>query len=318
VAGSTSLTTRQRRELRDAGHLIGGRVSVYAFAMGRANPRLSAGARWIAGLFGAAFVLILVTLHVVLIPGFLVAYLLYDSVRPRRGVAVTTDGLTEVRLRTWNGRPGWILATTDHGALAPARIEPTDGKPGVRFGAETVSLRDRELERLRAAVASATQPAIPGGLPLPAPPGGGAPWTRAVPDELPGWRQATVLRVLGHLSVGLMLFIVEVSTAIIGHSALGRDTEHTSHPASMWFWAVFIGATLGWMLFCLLAGHAADATVPTRHLRGKRVPDLFRDELRLLAAVARRLERGHDLFGDVEVGVDVLDVVEILERVDQP
>ena len=30
------------------------------------------------------------------------------------------------------------------------------------------------------------------------------------------------------------------------------------------------------------------------------------------------LQRGHDLFGDVEVRVDVLHVVQVLERVDQP
>ncbi len=251
-----SLTARQRRELRDAGKALGMRGDVYAFALGRANARWSSGAKWIVGLFGAAFVLVFMTLHVILIPGFLVAYLLYDSVRPRRGLAVTTAGIAELRLRALNGRPESVIASTDHGALNPARVEHVSGRESVRVGGELVSVKKRELERLRAAAASAESYATIEGPPLPPSPDGVAVWASdaASANALPGWREATIGRVLGHLTIGLVLFILCLIVANALGSALGRDIEHTSKHASIYLWAVFGGAVSGWMLFVYWRG----------------------------------------------------------------
>jgi hypothetical protein len=252
-----SLTARQRRELRDAGKALGMRGEVYAFALGRANARWSAGAQWIIALFGTAFIVVLMTLHVILIPGFLVAYLLYDSVRPRRGLAVTTAGIVELRLRALNGRPESVIGSTDHGALNHARVEQVSGRESVRVGDELVSVKKRELERLRAAAASAESSANTGGLPPPPPsPNGVAVWASdaASGKALPGWREATIGRVLGHLMVGLVLFVLCLIVANALGSALGRDIERTSKEASIYLWAVFGGAVSGWMLFVYWRG----------------------------------------------------------------
>jgi hypothetical protein len=250
--GST-LTTRQRRELRDAGKILGGRVSVYAIATGRANARWSPTASWIVGVFGGVFLFVLLALHVIIFPGVLVGLLLYESIRPRRSLAVTNEGVAELRLRTLNGRPEALIAVTDHGALSPVRMGP--GPLDVSIGGEAVTLRDRELHRLRVAVASIAAPVSVGGPPLPPPPGGGLPFTPAPRDELPGWREATIGKVLGHLLLGLLLCILFLVTANVIGAALGRDIERTSDAATAWLlWAAFLGAMIGWMLFVYWRG----------------------------------------------------------------
>jgi hypothetical protein len=118
------------------------------------------------------FVFALVVLHVVLIPGFLVVYVLYDSVRPRRGLAVTAAGITEMKLSMLNGKPAAVLATSPHVALFSLG-ERSGGKTVVRLPADDVSLKDADLQRLQAAAAAAAPPtglAANGTLPPPPPP----------------------------------------------------------------------------------------------------------------------------------------------------
>jgi hypothetical protein len=146
-------------------------ADVRAYAVGRASARWSDGAKWVTGIFGALFVFALVVLHVVLIPGFLVGYVLYDSVRPRRGVAVTAAGITEMKLSMVNGKPSSVIATSAHAALfSPG--ERAGGKTVVRLPADDVSLKDADLQRLQAAAVAAAPPtgqAANGTLPPPPP-----------------------------------------------------------------------------------------------------------------------------------------------------
>src|SRR5436190_14822752 len=166
---TTKLTSRQRRELESARKVT---TDVRAYAVARASARWSDGAKWVTGIFTTLFVFALVVLHVVLIPGFLVVYVLYDSVRPRRGVAVTAAGITQMKLSMMNGKPSAVLAMSAHAALfSPG--EQSGGKTVVRLPAEDVSLKDADLQRLqRAAVAAApaTGQAANGTLPPPPPP----------------------------------------------------------------------------------------------------------------------------------------------------
>ena len=165
------LTSRQRRELESARKVT---ADVRAYAVGRASARWSDGAKWVTGIFTALFVFALVVLHVVLIPGVLVVYVLYDSVRPRRGVAVTAAGVTEMKLSLMNGRPSSVLATSPHAALFTPG-EQAGGKTVVRLPTEAISLKDADLQRLQGAAAAAAppmgQPAIETLPPPPPPPG---------------------------------------------------------------------------------------------------------------------------------------------------
>lgn len=164
---ATNLTSRQRRELESARTVT---ADVRAYAVGRASARWSDGAKWVTGIFTTLFVFALVVLHVVLIPGFLVVYVLYDSVRPRRGLAVTAAGVTEMKLSLMNGKPSAVVGSSTHAALfSPG--ERSGGRTVVRLPAEDVSLKDADLQRLQAAAAAAAAPvAQPATGILPPPP----------------------------------------------------------------------------------------------------------------------------------------------------
>src|SRR5262245_38102575 len=173
------LTSRQRRELGAARAHVGG--SVRAYASGRARARWTNEARVMLAVFVAAFLILLVAFHVIFIPGALLIYLLYDAVKPRRGVAVLPEGVAEIKLSVWNGAPRSVITTTAQDVLfAPHAIRDEPGA-GIPFGEETIGITDLDLERLRSAVIHEGSP------PLPPPPGGGS-LVDAGEDRLPRWR----------------------------------------------------------------------------------------------------------------------------------
>jgi hypothetical protein len=244
------LTARQRRELAAATALLGEAAGVRAYAVGRTSARWSAGARWLVGGFAALFVFMLVVAHVILFPGGLVIFGLYEMVKPRRGIVVTPAGLSELKLSALNGRPSSVLATTAHAGLFDPRTQPEHGRTTVWIGDEAISLKDPDLARLRAAASAAAAVAAAsvqqgwGTLPPPPPP---LPSTEAS-DRLPGWREATVMWVVVHLFVGLVVSILLITAAIAVPSVLGRDTTDAP-PAAALLFATFVGGIVGWMCF---------------------------------------------------------------------
>src|SRR5215831_12167500 len=92
-------------------------TAVRAFGFGRAHARMTNGAWWLIGLFGAGFVIILIVLKTFLFPGVVLVWLLFSMVRPRRGIAVTDAGVAVMALSGWNGRPARITETLPHAAL---------------------------------------------------------------------------------------------------------------------------------------------------------------------------------------------------------
>ena len=242
------LSSRQRRELQAARKTIGEAAAVRAFARGRATARWSAGASWIVGAFAAAFVVAFVFLHVVLIPGALVVLVLYDNVRPRRGVAVTATGVAELKLSTMSGRPSSVLSMTGHAALLQP-LDRANGRTVVRVGTEDVSFRDRDLGMLQAAIPVAplqvAQPprAVSSAVVPPRPD------ARVDDASLPRWREATVLWVLAHIGIGFCLFLAIVALANVVGAAFGRNTNETAAGADAVLWGVVAGAMAGWMLF---------------------------------------------------------------------
>ncbi len=248
------LTNRQRRELGAAGTFLGEGADVRAYAAGRANARWSAGAQWLVGGFAALFVIMFVVFHVVLFPGAIVVIALIETVRPRRGIAVTPAGITELGLSHLNGRPSKVLATVSHAALFGARPQPEHGRPSVWFGSEVVTLRDADLARLQAAASVATpMPAPPGSDGLPPPPPSFLPVVApsGSGDTLPRWREPSALWVLIHLFVGLAAFIGVIMAALVVPTVLGRDTTNPP-PAAGLLWVSLGGAIAGWMCFAFV------------------------------------------------------------------
>lgn len=248
----TSVETRRQRELRDTSVLLGPQVEVRALATGRANARWSNTATWIAVIFGTIAAAAFIVFHVFLLPGILIIWILYDAIRPRRGVAVTTAGLTELRLGFVQARPVAVVGEVDHSALSPQRLERDGRKLGVRFGTDVVSLSEAEAQRLQAAVASIaiTPVAIPSLPPLPLPPPpDGMTSTKPTLDALPWWRKARIGPVLLHVVIGVLLFVLGIAIANVIGTWLGRDVAHTSDAAIPWLWLMVLGAELGWMAF---------------------------------------------------------------------
>jgi hypothetical protein len=247
---NSPLTSKQRRVLEGARRVMGEGAGIRVVAIGRANARWSDGARWTVGIFSAAFVLTFVILHVILVPGALVVLVLYDSVRPKRGVAVTAAGISELKLSLIKGRPSSVITSTDHAALfVPRLAETNDGKSAVAFGSEVVSLRGNDLAMLQAFVPAASSPLQPGGETLPPPPPTlDAGWSHTV-SSIPRWREATLLWVIGHIAIGLGFFVAILVVSNAVGTAFGRDIAQMSGSAGVYLFAILAGAVAGWMLF---------------------------------------------------------------------
>jgi hypothetical protein len=253
---TSSLTTRQQKELNAVRTFLGEAASVRAYATGRANARWSDGARFLAAACVAVPLVLLVVFHVVLIPGVLVFYILYSMVRPRRGIAATATGVTELALSMWNGRPSSVLATTGHGSLLESGVVSEGDKMLVRFGAEVVSLRNADLALLRSGAAIAAQPVtaqVPGALP---PPPGvyvfGADATEAG-KPLPRWRESTILWALAHFLLGSTLFLGVSLGAFLVADLLGRDTTNPS-PDGAALWLSYLVTVAAWLCFVFYRG----------------------------------------------------------------
>jgi hypothetical protein len=163
------LSASQRRAMAATHAIVGEGTDVRAYATGRAQARMSVSAQWIIGIFALAFVGALVLFNVVIFPGVLVGYVLYDAIRPRRGVAVTGSAVVELRLSVLNGMPKSVITVVDHGALSEPRATQHGRTLQVSFNGETVSVTERHLQMLTEAVPAQ------GALPPPPMPGVPAP-----------------------------------------------------------------------------------------------------------------------------------------------
>jgi hypothetical protein len=157
------MTRQQRRGQEAVQKLLGPGDEVMAFAFGRAHARMTNGAWTLIAIFGAAFVIVLVTLKTILIPGVLLIWILYGMVRPRRGVAVTRSGIVVTALSGWNGVPTHVTQTLPPGALRAGIRNATGNKVDVQLGAELITLKRPDFEALVGVV--------PDGQVPPAPPG---------------------------------------------------------------------------------------------------------------------------------------------------
>jgi hypothetical protein len=155
------LSKAQRRALKTAQKVIGEAKDVRAYAAGRAQARMSDRAWWVAGIIAGMFLLALVLLRVVLVPGVIAWYIVYDAIRPRRGVAVTGEGITELKLSLFNGMPKSVIAELNHAALAERSATHEGGKVKVTLGHEVISLRKSEFEMLVGSVPPTGSPPLP-------------------------------------------------------------------------------------------------------------------------------------------------------------
>jgi hypothetical protein len=155
------MNARQRRALEATRELLGAGTEVRRIATGRAHARMTNGVWALIGVFGAAFLFVLIVLHAVLIPGVLLVLILYGMVRPGRAVAVTDGAVLVLTLSGWNGKPNGILETLAPGSLRQGIRPANGGKVNVQLGSDLISLKRPDLEALVAAVPTVEVPPPP-------------------------------------------------------------------------------------------------------------------------------------------------------------
>lgn len=159
MAGNRSSKKEQKR-LRAVQQLVGSADAVHAIAMSRAQARLTNTVVAVIAVYAFAFVLALVLAGVVLFPGFVVLLVVYASVRPWRGVAVTARGVLLTGVNWWTGRPNRILGAFPHAVLWPPYVQPAGQKVSIQFAADRLGFRHEQFDSLQA-VASALSPPAP-------------------------------------------------------------------------------------------------------------------------------------------------------------
>ncbi len=147
--------TRRRKALGAMGPLLAPGVSVRAYAVGRANARMTTAVTYvIAGLLLVLVVVAVLTGHVYL-PGLLVFVLFFPVIKPGRGVAVLDAVVVVVSVKAMTGKPRAVL-----GELAPAVLLPPHihwvAKRAVQIplGPDIVKFRARDYERLTASLST--------------------------------------------------------------------------------------------------------------------------------------------------------------------
>jgi hypothetical protein len=148
VDKSPKLNARQKKRLQAAQRLLGPQAHVMAYAAGRANARMTTIAWVIVGAFAIVALTLAALFGVILFPGLLLALFFYSSIRPFRGVAITTAGVVLMEVSLASGRPSRLLGTFPFVVLSPPCAQPLGNAICLQLGPDVVSLRRGEHLRL--------------------------------------------------------------------------------------------------------------------------------------------------------------------------
>ena len=152
--GSDGMSKRQRKKLETARRVTEAGPEILAYGTGTGQARLSKGLIGLVGGFAALFLVLLVLVHVVLIPGVVLVVVAIGLVRPKRGVALTSDAVLVFHESVWNGKPNRLILSSPPSSFS-ASNPPNSGSSRVALllGTERVTLKTNEYQRLLRAVA---------------------------------------------------------------------------------------------------------------------------------------------------------------------
>lgn len=149
AATPTSIKKKTQQALA---RLVGPEVVLRSYALGSANARMTPLA---VGLMGG-FVVLAIALAVLsgrlLLPGFLVIYLIVRTIRPYRGVAAANSGIILFHCSPWSAKPKTVLGTAPFSVLWPPNAQLAGKKMRIPIGPDVVTLRQRDHEKLCQAV----------------------------------------------------------------------------------------------------------------------------------------------------------------------
>ena len=153
--GPHGTSKRQHKKLDAARRVAEPGSEILAYGTGSGHARMSKGLVGLVVGFAVLFVVLLVAVHVVLIPGVVLVVLAIALIRPKRGVALTPDAVLVFHESMWNGKPNRLILSTPADSFSASNTPSTGGsRVSVLLGTERVTLKTNEYERLlRGAVA---------------------------------------------------------------------------------------------------------------------------------------------------------------------
>jgi hypothetical protein len=151
--GHDAMSRAVRKKLDAARRLADPGREILAYGSGVGQARMAKGAVGLAAGFAVVFLVVLVALHTVLIPGFLLVLMVIRLIRPKRGLALTNGAVLVFHESMWNGRPSHLIMSAPAPAFVPSDAAGTGGsRVFLHLGPERVTLKGKEYERLLRAV----------------------------------------------------------------------------------------------------------------------------------------------------------------------
>jgi hypothetical protein len=132
---------RKRKIIRYVTKLLPPGDTVHEYFSGRADLRWTTGATVAVVLFTVAAVIAAVN-GTILFPGFVLILVVFNSVRPMRGVALTNQGAALIGVSAFHGRPSRVVTRVPTNAVAASMDGQTVELGGERI---TVNRKDRRL-----------------------------------------------------------------------------------------------------------------------------------------------------------------------------
>jgi hypothetical protein len=147
--GPDGISKRQHKKLDAARRIAEPGSEILAYGTGSGHARMSKGLVGLVVGFAALFLVVLVAVHVVLIPGVVLVVVVIGLVRPKRGVAVTPNAVLVFHESMWNGKPNRLILSTPAPSFSASNAPSTgNSRVSLLLGTERVSFKKNEYERL--------------------------------------------------------------------------------------------------------------------------------------------------------------------------
>ena len=147
--GSDGMSKRQRRKLDAARHVAEPGSEILAYGTGNGHARMSKGLVGLVVGFAVIFVVVLVALHTVVIPGVVLVVVAIGLLRPKRGVAVTPDAVLVFHESVWNGKPNGVILRGPADSLSASGASSAGAsRVTLHLGTERITMKANEFERL--------------------------------------------------------------------------------------------------------------------------------------------------------------------------
>ena len=154
LVGSDGMSKRQCKKIDAARRVTEPGSDILAYGTGSGHARLSKGLIGLVVGFAVLFLVVLVLVHVVLIPGAVLVVVALGLIRPKRGVALTPDAVLVFHESVWNGKPNRLILSSPASSFSASNPLSSGGsRVSLLLGTERVTLKTNEYERLLRAVA---------------------------------------------------------------------------------------------------------------------------------------------------------------------